>query len=169
VFSSSDHIELTPFLTQEQRLCGVADERTLIGGGVDPVDPRPAPDRVDRTGRTEDEDRHAVAPGIEDRHAGVQEADIGMDGGRHRTPGDLCVAVRDRDRALLVQAQQQLRPFIAERIDDRVMQPAIAGAGVDRDVRDVECTKRLGDDVATERRNLGVRCQRCNQRPLDGR
>ena len=127
-----------------------AHQRALVARGVDPVDPGPALGRVHRPGGAEDHHRHAVAPGVEDRHGGVHQPDIGMHGGGHRLAGDFGVAVRDGDRALLVQAEQHLRPRIAEVIDQAVVQAAVAGAGVERDVGNVERAQRLGGDVAAE-------------------
>ena len=97
----------------------VAHDRALVAGGVDPVDPRPALGGVDRAGRAEDHDWRAVAPGVEDRHGGVEQADIGMHRGGHRLAGDLGVALRDRDRDLLMQAQDHLRRLVAEIVHDR--------------------------------------------------
>ena len=79
-----------------------------------------------------------------------------MHRGRHRAAGDLGVAVRDRDRALLVQAQQHLRLLVAEEIDDAVVQPAIARAGIERNVGNIERAQRLGDDVAAEAGRVGA-------------
>ena len=115
----------------------VAHDRALVARGVDPVDPRPALGGVDRAGGAEHDDRHAVAPGVEHRHGGVEQADVGVHGGGHRLAGHLGVAVRDRDRALLVQAEQHLRRLVAEIVDDRVVQAAIARAGIERDVGNV--------------------------------
>ena len=133
----------------------VADDRALVGGGVDPVDPRPALHGIDRTGGAEDQDRHAVAPGVEDRHGGVEQADVGMHRGGHRLAGDLGVAVRDRDRRLFVQAEQHLRLLVAEEVDDAVVQAAVARAGIERDIGNIERAQRFGDDVAAERRRVG--------------
>ena len=131
-----------------------AHQRALVARGVDPVDPRPALDGIDRPGGAEHDHRHAVAPGVEDRHGGVHQADIGMHRRRHRLAGDLGVAVRDRDRAFLVQAEQHLRLLVAEIIDDAVVQAAIAGAGIERDIGNVERAQRVGDDVAAECRRV---------------
>ena len=68
----------------------------------------------------------------------------------HRLAGDLGIAVRDGDRAFLVQAEQHLRPLIAEIVHQAVVQAAIAGAGIERDIGDVERAQRVGDDVAAE-------------------
>ncbi len=64
--------------------------------------------------------------------------------------------MRDRDRTLLVEAEQHLRRIVAEIIDEAVMQPAVARAGIERDVGDVERPQRIGDDVAAERRRIGA-------------
>ena len=130
--------------------------RALIGGGVDPVDPRPALHGVDRAGGAENQDRHAVAPGVEDRHRGVQQADVGMHRSGHRLAGDLGVAMRDRDRGLFVQAEQHLRLLVAEEVDDEVVQAPVARAGIERDIRNIERAQRLGDDVAAEGRRVGA-------------
>ena len=127
-----------------------AHDRALVAGGVDPVDPRPALGGIDRTGGADHQHRHAIAPGIEHGHRRVEQADVGMDGGCHRATGHLGVAVRDGDGRLLVQAEQELRPLVAEIVDEEVVQSAEARAGIDGDVGDIERTQRLGDRVAAE-------------------
>src|SRR5499427_3058019 len=69
----------------------VANDRALVARGMNPVDPRPALDGVDRTGRAEYDDRMAIAPGVEDRHGGVEQPDIGMHGRGHGLAGHLGV------------------------------------------------------------------------------
>ena len=123
---------------------------------MNPVDPRPAFDGVDRPGGAEHDDRHAVAPGIEHRHRGVHQADIRMHGGDHGLAGDLGVAVSDGDGGFLVQAEQHLRLRIAEIIDDAVVQPAIARTRRKRDIGDVEGAQRVGDHVAAEAGRVGA-------------
>ncbi len=127
-----------------------AHQRALVARGVDPVDPRPALDAIDGPGGAEQQHRHAVAPGIEDRHGAVHQADIGMHRGSHRLAGDLGIAVRDGDGALLVQAEQHLRPLVAEVIDDAVVEAAIAGARIERDVGHAGGAQRVGRDIAAE-------------------
>ncbi len=141
-----------------------AHDRALVGGGVDPVDPRPALCRVDRAGGAEDDDRHAVAPGVEDRHGGVEQPDIGMYRGAHRLAGDLGIAVGDRDRRLFVQAQQHLRRGVADVIDQAVVQAAIARPGIERDIGNVEIAQHLGHDIAAEAGRIGAG----RDRTLDG-
>ena len=62
--------------------------------------------------------------------------------------------MRDRDRAFLMQAEQHLRPLIAEIIDEAVVQPAIAGAGIERDIGNVGRAQRIRHDVAAEARGV---------------
>ena len=87
----------------------VAHQRALVARGVDPVDPGPAFDRIDRAGGAKDEHRHAVAPGVEHRHGRVLQPDIGMHRRGHRLAVDFGIAVRDGDRRFLVHAKQHLR------------------------------------------------------------
>src|ERR1700730_2278357 len=121
---------------------------------MDPIDPGAALFGVERAGRTEHDHRHAVAPGIEQAHHAVQEPDIAVQHAGHRLAGRLGIAVRDRDRMVLVQTQQDTRPLVAEMIDDAVVQPAITRAGIQADIRDAEAAQHLsrtatapGDDL----------------------
>ncbi len=127
---------------------------------MNPVDPGPTLHRIDRAGRADYEHGHAVAPGVEDRHRGVKQADIGMHRGPHRAARDLGVAVRDRDGGFLVQAQQHLRPLVAEVIDQRIVQAAVARARIERDIVDVECAQGFGDRVASKARGVTARTER---------
>jgi len=83
-----------------------------------------------------------------------------MYGRRHRLAGDLGIAVGDRDRAFLVQAEQHLRPLIAEIIDEAVVQPAIAGPRIEGDIGDVSCAQRIGHNIAAEARGVDARRHR---------
>ena len=127
-----------------------AHQRALIARGVDPVDPGTPLGGVDRPGGAQHHHRHAVAPGVEERHGGVHQADIGMHRRRHRLAGDFGVAMRDGDRAFLVQAEQHLWPLVAEVVHQAVVQAAIAGARIERDIGDVERAQRIGHHVAAE-------------------
>ena len=130
----------------------MADHGGLIAGGVDPFDPGAALDGVDDAGRAQDDHGHAVAPGVEDRHGGVHQAHIGMDGGGHGLAGDLGVALRDGDGVLLMQAQQHLGVLVAQIVHDAVMQAPIARARIERDIGDVEGLQGFRNDVAAEDR-----------------
>ena len=135
-------------------------ERALIARGVNPIDPRTPLRRVDRACRAEDQHGHPVAPRVEDRHRRVHQADVGVHGDSERASGDFRVAVRDRDGVFLVQTQQHLRRGVAEEIDEAVVQAAIARAGIQCNVRNVERAKRRRDDVAAERRLGGFDADR---------
>ncbi len=126
----------------------VAYQRALVRGGVDPVDPRPASRRVPWSGRAEDQHRHAIAPGVEDRHRGVHQPDVRMDDRAHQLAGGARIAMGERDRGLLVQAKQHLRPLVAEVVDDAVVKAAIARARVQRQIRDVQRAQHRRDAVA---------------------
>jgi len=116
---------------------------------VDPVDPRPALLGVERAGGAEHEHRHAVAPGVEQAHHTVQQADIAVQHAGHRLAGGLGIAMRDRHRMILVQAEQNTRPLVAEVVDDAVVQPAVARAGVEADIGNAKAAQHLCGDVAT--------------------
>ena len=104
--------------------------------------------RVDRAGGAEDDHRRAVAPGVEDRHGRVHEADVGVQRHGHRLLGHLAVTIGDRDGVLFVQANDHLGITVAEIIDDAVVKAAIAGAGHERDIFKVEPACDFGDHVA---------------------
>jgi hypothetical protein len=80
-----------------------------------------------------------------------------MHGCGHPLAGYLGVAMGDRDRALLVQTEQHLRRLVAEKIHDGVVQPAIARARIERDVRNFQRAQRIGDHVAAESRRVRAR------------
>ena len=134
------------------RLVVPLDDRANVGAlvarGVDPVDPGPALFGGDRTGGAEHEHRHAVAPGVEQAHHAVQQADIAVQHAGHRLAGRLGIAVRDRDRMVLVQAQDDAGILVAEMIDEAVVKAAIARAGVEADIRDAETPQHLRRDIA---------------------
>ena len=124
------------------------DQRALIGGGVDPVDPGPPPGRVDGAGSPDDQHRDPVAPGVVDGHGRVHQAHVGVHRHGERAPGHLGVAVRERHRVLLVQADEHLRVPVAVVVDQAVVQPAIARAGNQRHVRQAEAAQQAGERVA---------------------
>jgi hypothetical protein len=78
----------------------------------------------------------------------VQQADIAVQHATHGLAGRLGIAVRDRDRMVFMQAQQDAGIFIAQMIDQAVMQPAIARARVEAEIADAAAAQHLGRDVA---------------------
>src|SRR5262245_61147951 len=127
-----------------------AYQGALVSRGMNPVDPWPPYNGIDRSRGAKDDNRHAIAPGVEDRHGRVHKPDVRMHGGRHRPAGHLGIAMGDRHRAFLMQAQQHLRLFVAQIIDQAVVQPAVARAWIERDVRDIGRAQRIRDDIAAE-------------------
>ena len=125
-----------------------ADIGALVARGVNPVDPRSAFLGGHRPGGAEHEHRRAVAPGVEQAHHAVQQADIGMQHAGHRLAGRLGVAVRDRDRMVLVQAEDDAGILVAEMIDQAVVKAAIARAGIEADIADAETPQHLRGDIA---------------------
>jgi len=115
---------------------------------MDPVDPGAALLGIDRAGGAQHDHGHPVAPGIEQPHHAVQEPDIAVQHAAHGLAGRLGVAVRDRDRVVLVQAQEDAGLLVAEMIDDAVVQPAIARARIEADVADAAAAQHLRRDIA---------------------
>ena len=89
-----------------------------------------------------DDDRHAVAPGVVDRHRGVLQADRAVAERQQRLAGDLEVAVRHADRGFLMRAGEELRHLVAAVVDQRLVDAAEARSAVRRQIFDVE---RLDD------------------------
>jgi len=108
-------------------------------------------------GAADDDDRHAVAPGIVDRHRSVLQADGAVAQGQERLAGGLEVAVRHRDRRFLVHAGQEFGFLVAAVIDQRLVQAAEARRRVRRQIFEIE---RL-DDIDHEVR--AVRHMRARQ------
>ena len=68
---------------------------------------------IDHAGRVavvsdDQDDRHAIGPGLEERHRRVEQADRAVHDDEHRLAGGLGVAVRHGDGGFLVQAGEQL-------------------------------------------------------------
>ncbi len=78
----------------------------------------------------------------------MHETDVGVQRDRERPPGDAGIAVRERNRALLVHAKQKLGPRVAEMVDQAVVQPAEAGTRRERDVRNLQRAQKLRDRIA---------------------
>ena len=80
--------------------------------------------RIDGTGCTENEHRPAIAPGIVNAHGAIHHTDIGMQNDQQRRLGDARITIGNGDRMVFMQAGHELRIFIAEPVDDGIMQPA---------------------------------------------
>ena len=89
---------------------------------MNPIDPGAPFGQIHRACAPEHQHRHAVAPGIEDRHGGMLQADDVVRDGHHRAAGRLGIAMRDRHGDLFVAALDHLRLAIAAVVHDRVMQ-----------------------------------------------
>ena len=124
----------------------IAHRLALHVGGVDPVDERPAPRLVHRTGRADDEDRRPIDVRVVDAHDGVQHPDDVVHDCNHRLSGDLRVPVGDLDRDLLVLAQHHRRVVLIV-IDQGIMQAPVTCTRVQRDVREAVRFDQVGNDV----------------------
>ena len=134
------------------RLVVPLDERADVGAvvarRVNPVDPRAALLGSHRAGRAEHEHRRAVAPGVEDAHHAVQQADVAVQDAGHRLAGRLGIAVRDRDRMIFVQAENDAGILVAEMVNQAVVKSAIARPWVEADKRNIKAAQHLRGDVA---------------------
>ena len=126
----------------------VTNQRGHVAGGVDPVDPRPALHGIDRPDAAQQQHGNSIAPCIEDRHRCVHQTDVRVQRDSQRPSRHARIAVRERHRMFLVDAQQQLRTLVAEIVDQAVVQAAIARAGRERDVGDFQRAQHLRHRVA---------------------
>ena len=104
--------------------------------------------RIHGAGRAEDHHRCSITPRVEDRHARMHEPDVGVQRHGHRLFRHLAVAVGDRNRMLFMQADDHLRIFVAQIIDDAVVKAAIARARDEGDIFEVEPAGHFGNHVA---------------------
>ena len=94
----------------------------------------------------DDEHRHAVAPGVIDRHGGVLQADRAVDQRHDRLAGRLEIAVAHGDAGFLVRAGEEFRHRVLAVIDQRFVDAAVARGRIGGQIFDIE---RL-DDVDHE-------------------
>ena len=132
----------------------VPHDQAVAAGGVDPVDPGPAPGRVSRSRSAEHHHRHLVHPGVEDAHGAVLEPDQVVQQHRHRFARRLGVAVGQRDRHPLERRQHHLRAVPAS---EGVVQAAQRGAGVQRGVADAQPAEQLHCHVTAVSRHRAPR------------
>jgi hypothetical protein len=127
----------------------VPDLIPLHQGRVNPVDPGTAHCRVQRTGTAQNNDRDAIAPGIENGHAGMLKADDIVGDGGHGFPLGLPIAMGDRYGNLFVAAKDYLGFHIAGIIDNRIVNTSKGGTGIECRVLDVETRHQVDNQVRT--------------------
>ena len=96
---------------------------------------------------TDDVDRHAVAPGVVDRHRRVLQTDGAMARHGHRLAFDLGVALRHGDGDVLVHAGDDFG-LVAGVIDDGFVQAAKARSAVDGEIFDAERLEHVDHEIA---------------------
>ncbi len=118
--------------------------------------------------------RHAVAPGVVDRHRRVLQPHRAVAQRHQRFAGDLEVAMAHGDRGFLVHAGEELRHLVAAVVDERFVDAAVARSTVRRAVLDVEGLEDVDHEVRARyaadavRRHLAGRL-RLERRDLRGR
>ena len=123
---------------------------------MDPVDARAPLGFVHRAGRAENQDRRAVDVGVVDGHTRVQQADDVVQDGGHWLLRRFGETVSHPDGDFLVLAQQHFRQHVAAVVDQRVVQPAVRSARVQRRVRNLKLLEQVDNNVrpvATVRRS----------------
>ena len=90
--------------------------------------------------------RPAVDVGVVDAHRRVQQADDVVDDGGHRLAASLGIAMGDLHGDLFVVTEQHRRLVLAI-IDQRVVEPAKARAGIERDIGKFVLLDQIDDDV----------------------
>ncbi len=98
-----------------------------------------------------DVDRHAIAPGIVERHRGVLQADHAVAHHGHRLAFHLGVAVRHGDGDLLMGAGEDLGLGIVAVIDHGLLDAAEARGAIDGAVIHVERLEHVHHEVAAAR------------------
>ncbi len=84
------------------------------------------------------DERHAVGPGVIDRHAGVLQADGAVHQRHLRLAGGFEMAVAHRHRRLFVRDGQEFRHGVPAVIDQRLMQAAEARCRIGIDILDLQ-------------------------------
>ena len=114
---------------------------------MNPVDARPAPLGVHRPGATEHHDRHAVDVSVEDRHAGMLQADHVVGDGDHRFVFRLGVTVSHSNGDFFMMAEDHFRHVIAAVVNDGIVNAAKSRARIKSCILDIECFHQIDDDV----------------------
>ena len=100
-----------------------------------------------RPAAAEIENRRAVAPGVEDRHARVLQADDIVQARRHDLAGCARVTVGDRHGDLFMRAHDHLGPFAGLEVDQRIVETAITRAGIERNIFDAQLAQDLDHQI----------------------
>ena len=124
----------------------IAHDIALRESGMNPVDKRPAEFFVHRAGGADDKDRATVDIGVIDSHRRMQKPDHIMDDGQHRFAAGLGVSMSDLHSYLFVVAEQHRRLVFAV-IDQRIVEPAKTGAGIECYVWEAVLLDQIDDDV----------------------
>ena len=96
-----------------------------------------------------DDDRHAVAPRVVDRHGRVLQSDDAVHQGQQRLARDLEIAVRHGDGRFFVHASDVFRHLVAAVVDQRLMQRAETRGAIRRHVFDVERLDDIDHEIGT--------------------
>ena len=143
------HDRLCEVLQRHRRvvpLGEVAHQRVDVLRRVDGRHAR-RPDRGVEIVAADHDHRHAVAPGVVDRHRRVLRADRAVAQRHHRLAGDLEVAVPHGDADFLMRHGEELRHLVLAVVDQRFMQAAEARGAVRRQILDVERSDHVDHEV----------------------
>ena len=134
----------------------VAHDRAFIDGGVNPVDPGQTPCRICCITCQHDH-RHAVAPGVVNRHRRMLQADHAVNHARHGFARHLGVAMRHAYRPFLMAAHDHFRRLVAAIVDDGFLQAAQCRGGHHRHILDARAAHHIDHEVRTRIPNMPLR------------
>ncbi len=126
----------------------IAHRQTLHQRRVHPVGGAPLRGIL-RPAAAEIQDRRAVAPGVEDRHAGMLQADDVVQTGRHDFAGGPRITIGDRHGDLFMGAHDHLWALFRLEIDHGIMEAAIARPRIERDVLDAQLAQHFDHQIRT--------------------
>ena len=110
-------------------------------------------------------DRHAIGPGLEERHRRVEQADGAVNDDQHRLAGGLGVAVRHGDGRFLVQAGEQLGRGVLAVVDERFVQALERRAGIDGGVLEADLLEHVHHEVGGRPPLRRGACRRAGRSP----
>ena len=127
----------------------VPHQSALVSAGVYPVNPGSAFGRIPGACGTQNQHGRAVTPCIENGHGGMHQANVGVHHRAHHGAADFGIALCQRDGHLLVQAQQHLRMFVAQVIDQAVVQAAVTRPRIQGQIGQSQTSQALGNRVTS--------------------